>query len=415
MVIAIEKESITKTPSSNLNALSDQVPNVELNDDQKLALTNDAKIPTERQIVETTNLDQPLSRNVIQTTDVDPMIRARLEQVAAATESLVEISKARPATTPDPVINLKISDANIRQTIRSFANDASFSQEIAGPSSDSLIASKKVSSDIAPAPSTLTHVPDFSIKITDSSTVSLPHATKLIVSATAYIAPTKSEQVDDRQLNDANTKKSATSTIDSTTEADDGLNEPDETLARARSNDGKQINDSAPRAQTPAQTTNIENPGLLRTDKTPTIQATIQPASLDSPTDKHDSRPRQISEDIRLRALERQVVTAAREGANQIRMQLYPPGMGQVLIRLALDGSKLRLQFKTSSSEATSSLQDVEDALRSALGDSGFTITSFDVSDEESETRDERRRDRNVVTPAARQQETSPFSFELQA
>lgn len=134
-----------------------------------------------------------------------------------------------------------------------------------------------------------------------------------------------------------------------------------------------------------------------------------------TPETPRDSKTLQISEDLRFRALERQVVTAAREGANQIRMQLYPPGMGQILIRLALDGSKLRLQIKTSSSEATHSLNEIKNALSSALGDSGFTITSFDVTDEKSDTHEEPDRKKNQSPSGAQQRENPDFSLELQA
>lgn len=134
-----------------------------------------------------------------------------------------------------------------------------------------------------------------------------------------------------------------------------------------------------------------------------------------TPESTRDFKAQQISEDLRFRALERQVVTAAREGANQIRMQLYPPGMGQILIRLALDGSKLRLQIKTSSTEASNSLNEVEDALRSALAESGFTISSFDVTSENSDTRHGREPREKQTLSKNRQSGDSDFSMDLQA
>jgi hypothetical protein len=128
-----------------------------------------------------------------------------------------------------------------------------------------------------------------------------------------------------------------------------------------------------------------------------------------------DSKTLAISENLRFRALERQVIAAARDGANQIRMQLYPPGMGQIIIRLALEGSKLRLQIKTSSVEATNSLNEMKDALRSVLADSGFTITSLDVTDGDKDHNEERNREKNQSTSKALQNDHPDFSMELQA
>ena len=128
-----------------------------------------------------------------------------------------------------------------------------------------------------------------------------------------------------------------------------------------------------------------------------------------------DSKTVAISETLRFRALERQVIAAARDGANQIRMQLYPPGMGQIIIRLALEGSKLRLQIKTSSVEATNSLNEMKDALRSVLADSGFTITSLDVTDGDKDHNEERNREKNQSTSQALQNDHPDFSMELQA
>lgn len=146
--------------------------------------------------------------------------------------------------------------------------------------------------------------------------------------------------------------------------------------------------------------------------KTPVLRSTPQNIA---PEGARDSKSAEISENLRFRALERQVIAAARDGANQIRMQLYPPGIGQILIRLALDGSKLRLQIKTSSIEATNSLNEMKDALRSALSDSGFTITSLDVTDGNNDQNEDRKRERNPSTSQEVQNDHPEFSLELQA
>jgi len=157
----------------------------------------------------------------------------------------------------------------------------------------------------------------------------------------------------------------------------------------------------------------IETSGHEKTQHNATI---LRPTPQNiAPESTRDSKSVEISEDLRFRALERQVIAAARDGANQIRMQLYPPGIGQVLIRLALDGSKLRLHIRTSSIEATNSLNEMKDALRSAMDDAGFTITSLDVNDGNNDPNEDRKRERNHTTSQEIQSDHPDFSLELQA
>lgn len=123
-----------------------------------------------------------------------------------------------------------------------------------------------------------------------------------------------------------------------------------------------------------------------------------------------DPRMRQLSEDLRARALERQVIAAAREGVDQIRMQLYPPGLGQIFVRVSLDGGKLKLQARTGSAEAADALRDIADALGEALNDSGFELTSFDVAQQDSEG-DDRPRDEKKQPQA--EKNASDFSIDV--
>ena len=164
---------------------------------------------------------------------------------------------------------------------------------------------------------------------------------------------------------------------------------------------------------TPTLDGNIETSGHEKTQPNVTI---LRPPSQNiAPESTRDSKSVEISEDLRFRALERQVIAAARDGANQIRMQLYPPGIGQILIRLALDGSKLRLHIRTSSIEATNALNEMKDALRSAMDDAGFTITSLDVNDGNNDPNEDRKRERNHTTSQEIQSDHPEFSLELQA
>ncbi len=117
---------------------------------------------------------------------------------------------------------------------------------------------------------------------------------------------------------------------------------------------------------------------------------TQKPQTENTKTDKpgisseRDAKQRQITDDLRTRAIERQVIAAARDGAEQIRMQLYPPGLGQVLVRVVMEGGKLKLQARTSSAEAADALRDIGGALGDALEQSGFMLMSFDVSHEDT-------------------------------
>lgn len=122
-----------------------------------------------------------------------------------------------------------------------------------------------------------------------------------------------------------------------------------------------------------------------------------------------------ISEDLRLRALERQVINAVREGADQVRMQLYPPGLGQVIIKIALEGSRLRLQIRTSTSEAAASLTDIKDLMRASLGDSGFMITSIDISKEKRDPPPDGRQRQHKPEKEGMNSGTSEFNLDVHA
>ena len=98
-----------------------------------------------------------------------------------------------------------------------------------------------------------------------------------------------------------------------------------------------------------------------------------------------DDARRANANDVRLRALERMVVNAAREGSDTIKMQLYPPGLGQIIIRLNMEGARLRLSTRTSNAEATEALRNLEQGLRDALSTSGLDLTQFDVSEDGQE------------------------------
>jgi flagellar hook-length control protein FliK len=133
-----------------------------------------------------------------------------------------------------------------------------------------------------------------------------------------------------------------------------------------------------------AQDVNV-TPQVQTTELTGASAATrAQLATSFAPTgnEANTAERRAQAHEIRMRAIERQVVAAVRDGADTIRMQLYPPGLGQIIIRLTMDGSKLKLTTSANSSDAADSLRSIEGDLRDALSVGGLELTGFDVSED---------------------------------
>ncbi len=133
-----------------------------------------------------------------------------------------------------------------------------------------------------------------------------------------------------------------------------------------------------------AQTMNV-GPQLQTNELTGASAATrAQVADAFAPTgnEANTAERRAQAHEIRMRAIERQVVAAVRDGSDTIRMQLYPPGLGQIIIRLTMDGSKLKLSTSANSSDAADSLRSIEGDLRDALSVGGLELTGFDVSED---------------------------------
>ena len=124
-----------------------------------------------------------------------------------------------------------------------------------------------------------------------------------------------------------------------------------------------------------AQTTEL-------TSTSATDRADFAPAFVSTGKEANAADRRAQAHEIRMRAIERQVVAAVRDGADTIRMQLYPPGLGQIIIRLTMDGSKLKLATSANSSDAADSLRSIEGDLREALSVGGLELTGFDVSED---------------------------------
>jgi len=117
--------------------------------------------------------------------------------------------------------------------------------------------------------------------------------------------------------------------------------------------------------------------------------------------------------ELRMRAIERQVISAARAGVDTIRMQLYPPGLGQIIIRMTMDGSKLKLSTRASTSEAADSLRTIEGDLRDALSIGGLELAGFDVSDEGGQSNDRRNDSNPAIKAENHNRSAKPESFAL--
>jgi flagellar hook-length control protein FliK len=120
--------------------------------------------------------------------------------------------------------------------------------------------------------------------------------------------------------------------------------------------------------------------------------------------------------DLRNRAVERQILSAIRQGRDEARVTLYPPQLGQVVIRLAMDGQRVRVSMRAANEAAEETLQSGEAGLRDALGRQGFELSGFDV---DSRNQEEGRRSpqRPYAAPvvAARNETAGPFSIDVTA
>jgi hypothetical protein len=138
----------------------------------------------------------------------------------------------------------------------------------------------------------------------------------------------------------------------------------------------------------------IEPPPTLQqtttevTQTSPTVSQTVsqtvqtQATPMASTSVETNGERRTIADDIRLRALERMIVNAARNGTQVLSIQLYPPGLGQVVLRLAMDGQRLRLATRAATTEAADTLRNMEADLRDALSGNGLQLAGFDVSED---------------------------------
>ena len=91
--------------------------------------------------------------------------------------------------------------------------------------------------------------------------------------------------------------------------------------------------------------------------------------------------------EMRFQSLGQQVLTALRNNAQEIELTLNPSQLGQVILKLNVDGSKVRVSAKTESKMTDEALKAGEEGLKTSLLAHGFVLDGFDVSHD-----DDRRR-----------------------
>lgn len=87
-----------------------------------------------------------------------------------------------------------------------------------------------------------------------------------------------------------------------------------------------------------------------------------------------------IVAEMRNRAIERQVLTALKNDKTEITLSLFPSHLGEVVIKLSMDGQKVRLGFKAANREAKEALIESEATLKDALANSGLVLASLNIS-----------------------------------
>jgi flagellar hook-length control protein FliK len=91
--------------------------------------------------------------------------------------------------------------------------------------------------------------------------------------------------------------------------------------------------------------------------------------------------------EMRFQSLGQQVLAALRNNAQEIELTLNPSQLGQVILKLNVDGSKVRVSAKTESKMTDEALKAGEEGLKASLLAQGFVLDGFDVSHD-----DDRRR-----------------------
>lgn len=200
-------------------------------------------------------------------------------------------------------------------------------------------------------------------------------------------------QAADRRNDEAQAIKAKAS--DGATAGDNGFGHSDQSGnqgSQGKSGQGQGLAHDAPgvmgasgfAADDSAGMTGVQAGGLVSGSLTSKAILTVQYAMSGSSAGR--TGPATAAE-MRFQSLGQQVLTALRNNAQEIELTLNPSQLGQVILKLNVDGSKVRVSAKTESKMTDEALKAGEEGLKASLLAQGFVLDGFDVSHD-----DDRRR-----------------------
>lgn len=224
-------------------------------------------------------------------------------------------------------------------------------------------------------------------------------------------------QAADRRNDEAQAIKAKAS--DGATAGDNGFGHSDQSGnqgSQGKSGQGQGLAHDAPgvmgasgfAADDSAGMTGVQAGGLVSGSLTSKAILTVQYALSGSSAGR--TGPATAAE-MRFQSLGQQVLTALRNNAQEIELTLNPSQLGQVILKLNVDGSKVRVSAKTESKMTDEALKAGEEGLKASLLAQGFVLDGFDVSHD-----DDRRRAPKAEsegTTVAQSTDGEAFSIDL--
>ena len=118
-----------------------------------------------------------------------------------------------------------------------------------------------------------------------------------------------------------------------------------------------------------------------------------------------------VAAEMRFMSLGQQVMAALKQNSQEIELRLNPAQLGNVVLKLQVEGQKLSISARTESQLSDDALSAGEEGLRTSLAANGYQLDKFDVSHQ-----DERRKSQRSETDQSNgpeQKSDDPFSFDL--
>lgn len=118
-----------------------------------------------------------------------------------------------------------------------------------------------------------------------------------------------------------------------------------------------------------------------------------------------------VAAEMRFMSLGQQVMAALKQNSQEIELRLNPAQLGNVVLKLQVEGQRLSISAKTESQLSDEALSAGEDGLRASLAAHGYQLDKFDVSHQ-----DERRKPSRPDAEQSHETERTsddPFSFDL--